>query len=127
MPVEFFLGVVVLAVVILVAADFFRTSSDSPHEHAAEAALDAERETFPEPRALATAFLPPPARAGGAGQAFDAGPPRQPTRMGPPAGGQHLEGGTVTPRRGSRGAQKNWLGRIRIGCGRWRERSSDRV
>jgi signal transduction histidine kinase len=112
MPVEFFLAVVVLAVVILVAADFFRTSSDSPHEHAGESALDAERETFPEPRALATAFLPPPGRAGGAGHAYDAGPPGQPTRMGPPAG-QHLEGGPVTPQRGSHGA-KNWLVRTRL-------------
>ena len=49
MPAEFFLAVVVLAVVILVAADFFRTSSDSPHEHAGEPAPDAERETSRSP------------------------------------------------------------------------------
>ncbi len=114
MPMEFFLAIVVLAVVILVAADFFRTANDSPHEHVGESALDAERETFPETRALATAFLPPRGRAAGAGHAFGAGSPGPPTRMSPPAGGQHLEGGMVTPRRSSRGARKNWLVRTRL-------------
>ena len=122
MPAEFFLAVVVLAVVILVAADFFRTSSDSPHEHAGEPALDAERETVPEPRAVDTAFLPKPRTvaaaflppAGGAGHAFDAGLPGQSTRIGSPAGGQYLEGGPATSRRGSHGAQKSWLVRTRL-------------
>ena len=100
MPAEFFLAVVVLAVVILVAADFFRTSSDTPHEHAGEPALDAERETFPEPRAVATAFLPEPHAVA--------------TTFHPPAGGQYLEGGAATSRRGSHGTQKSWLVRTRL-------------
>jgi len=122
MPAEFFLAVVVLAVVILVAADFFRTSSDSPHEHAGEPALDAGRETFPEPRAVDTASLPKPRAvtaaflppSGGAGHAFDAGLLGQATRIGSPAGGQYLEGGAATSRRGSHGAQKSWLVRTRL-------------
>ncbi len=122
MPAEFFLAVVVLAVVILVAADFFRTSSDSPHEHAGEPVLDAGRETFPEPRAVDTASLPKPRAvtaaflppSGGAGHAFDAGLLGQATRIGSPAGGQYLEGGAATSRRGSHGAQKSWLVRTRL-------------
>ncbi len=100
MPAEFFLAVVVLAVVILVAADFFRTSSDTPHEHAGGPALDAERETFPGPRAVATAFLPEPRAVA--------------TAFHPPPGGQYLEGGAATSRRGSRGTQKSWLVRTRL-------------
>ena len=100
MPAEFFLAVVVLAVVILVAADFFRTSSDTPHEHAGEPALDAEREAFPEPRAVATAFLPEPRAVA--------------TTFHPPPGGQYLEGGAATSRRGSHGTQKSWLVRTRL-------------
>jgi len=100
MPAEFFLAVVVLAVVVLVAADFFRTSSNSPHEHAGEPAPDAGRETVPEPRAVATAFLPEPRAVA--------------TAFLPPLGGQYLEGGAATSRRGSHGAQKSWLVRTRL-------------
>jgi len=123
MHMEIFLAALVLAVVILVGADFFRTTSDSLHEHAGESVLDAERETFGQPRAVATAFLPLPSRAAGAGQAFDAGlpaapiapPTAPPTRIGSPDGGrQYPEDGTATPRRGSHGAQRSWLVRTRL-------------
>src|SRR5580693_5753796 len=121
MPVEILLAALVLAVVILVGADFFRTASDGPHEHAGDPAFDAGRETFAEPGAVATAFLPPPGRAGGvgqvgrAGQAFDAGPPRPPRRIGSPAGGRlHLDTEPAAPRRGSHGAAKSWLVRTRL-------------
>jgi signal transduction histidine kinase len=116
MPVEIFLAALVLAVVILVGADFFRTASDSPHEHAGEPALDTG--AFAESRAVATAFLPPPSRAdrvGGAGHAFDAGLPGPTRRISSPAGGrQHPDTGTATPRRGSHGARKSWLVRTRL-------------
>ena len=88
MPVEIFLAVLVLAVVILVGADFFRTASDSPHEPVGDLSYDAGQATFGEPRAVATPILPLPARAGGAGQAFDAGLPAPPQRTGPLAGGR---------------------------------------
>jgi signal transduction histidine kinase len=119
MHAEIFLAVLVLAVVIPVGADLLRTTSDSVHKHAGESVLDAERETFGEPRAVATAFLPVPSRAGGAGQAFDAGLPRpptgSPTRIGSPDGGrQYPEDGTATPRRDSHGAQRSWLVRTRL-------------
>jgi signal transduction histidine kinase len=124
MPMEIFLAALVLAVVILVAADFFRTASDSPHELAGESAHDAGHETFGEPHAVATAFLPPPGRAGGSGsagsaggpgRAFDAGLAGPPKRISSPVGArQHLGTGPAVPGRGSHGARKSWLVRTRL-------------
>ena len=116
MPVEIFLAALVLAVVIMVGADFFRTASDSPHEHPGEPVLDAG--AFAEPRAVATAFVSSPGRAArdrGAGHAFDAGLPGPSGRISPPAGGhQHPDSGTGTPRRGSHGTRTSWLVRTRL-------------
>src|ERR1700737_3462998 len=115
MPVELILAALVLAVVILVAADFFRTTEDSPHEHAGASAPHAGRGPPPAPRAVATPFLPPPGRAGGAGHAFDAGRPGPPRRTSSPADGrQHPDAGTAIPRSASHASQKNWLVRTRL-------------
>ena len=112
MRVEIFLAALVLAVVILVAADFFRTASDGPHELAGEPAHDAGPGTFGEPRAMGKAFLP---SAGGAGHAFDAGLAGSPARISSPAGARpHLSAGPAAPAGGSRGARKSWLVRTRL-------------
>ena len=89
MPMEIFLAVLVLAVVVLVGADFFRTTSDSPHEHVGESAHEAELATFGQPGAVATAFLPS-------------------LRRQPP------DDAPATPRRSSHGAQRGWLVRTRL-------------
>jgi signal transduction histidine kinase len=115
MPLEIFLAAVLLAIIMFVASDFFRTSSDSPLEHAGEAAHDAAPQTLVKPRALATAFLPPPGRSGGAGHAFDAGLPGPPKRIAPPPGVRpHHQDGPAPPRRGSHGAPQRWLVRTRL-------------
>ena len=64
MPVEIFLAVLVLAVVILVGADFFRTASDSPHEPVGDLSYDAGQATFGEPRAVGHADTPAARPAG---------------------------------------------------------------
>jgi len=51
MHVEIVLAALVFVVAILVAADFFRRTSDSPNEYPEGPAYDAGRETFPGPRA----------------------------------------------------------------------------
>ena len=91
MPVEIFLAVLVLAVVILVGADFFRTASDGPHEPVGNLSYDAGQATFGEPRAVATAILP-----------------RQAGRR------RHPEGGTATPGHSSGGVHPGWLVRTRL-------------
>ncbi len=63
MHAEIFLAIMVLAVALLVAADFFRRASEGPHEHAERPAYDAGRESFTPPRPArgapaVTAFQP---------------------------------------------------------------------
>ena len=55
MHAEIFLAIMVLAVALLVAADFFRRTSEGPHEHADRPAHDAGspgRGAFTPPRSL---------------------------------------------------------------------------
>ena len=114
MPVEIFLAVLVLAVVILVGADFFRTASDGPHEPVGDLSYDAGQATFGEPRAVATAILPcPPERAERPGLR------RRPARTAAadrPAGGgrQHPDTETATPRRRLTASHPGWLVRTRL-------------
>src|SRR3954452_20543067 len=49
MHAEIFLAIMVLAVALLVAADFFRRASEGPHEHAERPAYDAGRESSAPP------------------------------------------------------------------------------
>src|SRR3954463_6049514 len=63
MHAEIFLAIMVLAVALLVAADFFRRASEGPHEHAERPAYDAGRESSAPPRSsrsapAVTAFQP---------------------------------------------------------------------
>ncbi len=63
MHAEIFLAIMVLAVALLVAADFFRRASEGPHEHAERPAYDAGRESLAPPRSArgapaVTAFQP---------------------------------------------------------------------
>ena len=61
MHVEIVLAALVMVVAVLVAADFFRRTSDAPHEYPAGneqgSSLDAVRETYPASRA-GSAFAP---------------------------------------------------------------------
>ncbi len=91
MPVEIILAVLVLAVIILVGADFFRTASDSPHQPVGDLSYDAGQATFGEPRAVATVILP---RSAG--------------------GRSHPAGGTARPGPGSGGVHPGWLVRTRL-------------
>src|SRR5919204_2725560 len=120
MHVEFILAAMVLVVAMLVAADFFRRTSDSPQEYAPQEsaerpAHDAGRETSTAPRAGSapslSAFEPARAaqaarasRPGQAGQAAD-GRPYQDT--------VYRDTGAAS-RAAPRGAGKNWLVRARL-------------
>jgi signal transduction histidine kinase len=111
MHAEIFLAIMVLAVALLVAADFFRRASEGPHENTERPAYDAGRESFTPPRSsrampAVTAFQPartgrpsagPPGSAGGGG----------PSR--PPAG---RGGATATP--DAPAATGSWLVRTRL-------------
>src|SRR5689334_13780406 len=55
MHAEIFLAIMVLAVALLVAADFFRRTSEGPHEHAERPAHDAGRGAFAPPRSAGAA------------------------------------------------------------------------
>ena len=60
MHVEIVLAALVMVVAVLVAADFFRRTSDAPHEYPAGneqgPGLDAGRETYPASPAGSAAF-----------------------------------------------------------------------
>jgi signal transduction histidine kinase len=57
MHVEVVLAALVLVVAVLVAADFFRRTSDGPHEYVEGQAHEAGRETFPVSRAGSTSSV----------------------------------------------------------------------
>src|SRR5260370_29887195 len=57
MHVEIVLAAVVLLVAVLVAADFFRRTSDTPHEYPEGPGHDAGRETYPASRAGSASTL----------------------------------------------------------------------
>ena len=65
MHVEIVLAALVMVVAVLVAADFFRRTSDAPHEYPAGnepgPALDAGTETYPASRAASVGVIPRPA------------------------------------------------------------------
>ena len=87
MHVEIVLAALVMVVAVLVAADFFRRTSDAPHEYPAgneqDPALDAGRETYPASRAGSAAL-------------HSSSPPYEPAAAAPPAGarqdGAHQDG-----------------------------------
>jgi len=94
MHAEIVLAALVLVVAVLVAADFFRRTSDGPHEYQEGPARDAGREIFPVPRAgSATPYEP-------AAPAADGWP--------------HADTGRATPRPDAPGARHNWLVRTRL-------------
>jgi signal transduction histidine kinase len=116
MHAEIFLAIMVLAVALLVAADFFRRASEGPHEQAERPAYDAGREPVTPPRTsrgepAVTAFQP--ARtgrsgaglpgAGRSGPAAGAGPSRQPPGR---------DGAAAAP--DSPDARGSWLVRTRL-------------
>ena len=55
MHAEIFLAIMVLAVALLVAADFFRRANEGPHERAERPAYDAGREASAPPRSAGAA------------------------------------------------------------------------
>src|SRR5690349_8387301 len=123
MHAEIFLAIMVLAVALLVAADFFRRTSDGPHEHAERSAHDAGspgRGAFAPPwsggAAAGSAAAAPvtgfaPGRTGRPGSARPGpGPSTAPSRS--PASGR---GGTGSAAAKSPGAAKgSWLVRTRL-------------
>src|SRR6266480_5215701 len=73
MHVEIVLAALVLVVAVLVAADFFRRTSDTPHEYPEGPALDVGRETYPASRT-------------GSAPLHSSPPPPEPSVAVPPAG-----------------------------------------
>src|SRR4029077_8097034 len=132
MHVEIVLAALVMVVAVLVAADFFRRTSDAPHEYPAGnepgPALDAGREAYPASRvgsaALHSSSPPyepaveaPPARARQDGARPDGGPPPAGARRGGPRqeGARQASGaGTPAPSPDSGGPRTNWLVRTRL-------------
>src|SRR6478609_1885032 len=126
MHVEIVLAALVMVVAVLVAADFFRRTSDAPHEYPAGnepgPALDAGREAYPASRAGSAAL-------------HSSSPPYEPAAEAPPASarqdgarqdGAHQDGagqdgdrrasgaGTSAPSPEPGGPRTNWLVRTRL-------------
>src|SRR5215470_18400047 len=98
MHVEFILAILVLVVAILVAADFFRRTSDGSPEHAESPAPDAGRESSPVSRVGSTPSLSP----------------FEPGRAAPAAEGRpYRETGAVSPAAPGDDGRK-WLVRARL-------------
>ena len=106
MHVEIVLAALVMVVAVLVAADFFRRTSDAPYEHPAgneqAPAVDAGRETYPAFRAGSAAF-------------HSSSPPYEPAAAAPPVGARQEPGtGTPAPSPDPDGPRTNWLVRTRL-------------
>jgi signal transduction histidine kinase len=116
MHVEIVLAALVMVVAVLVAADFFRRTSDAPHDYQAGneqgPALDSGRETYPASRAGSAA---PPSSS----------PPYEPAAAAPPAGArqdgarqngarQAYGAGAPAPSPDPGGPRTNWLVRTRL-------------
>ena len=121
MHVEIVLAALVMVVAVLVAADFFRRTSDAPHEYPAGnepgPALDAGREAYPASRVGSAAL-------------HSSSPPYEPAVEAPPAGarqdgarqdGARQDGarqasgaGTPAPSPDPGGPRTNWLVRTRL-------------
>src|SRR6266705_1111190 len=106
MHVEIVLAALVMVVAVLVAADFFRRTSDASHEYPAGneqcPALDAGRETYPASRA-------------GSASLHSSSLPYEPTAAPPRAAGTPPRAaGTPAPSPGPGGPRTNWLVRTRL-------------
>src|SRR6266567_3812205 len=106
MHVEIVLAALVMVVAVLVAADFFRRTSDASHEYPAGneqcPALDAGRETYPASRA-------------GSASLHSSSLPYEPTAAPPRAAGTPPRAaGTPPPSPGPGGPRTNWLVRTRL-------------
>jgi signal transduction histidine kinase len=106
MHVEIVLAALVMVVAVLVAADFFRRTSDAPHEYPAGneqgPALDAGREAYPASHAGSAALQ-------------SSSPPYEPAAAAPPAGDRQVSGaGTPSPSPDPGGPRTNWLVRTRL-------------
>jgi len=113
MHVEIVLAAVVLLVAVLVAADFFRRTSDTPHEYPEGPGHDAGRETYPAPRAGSASTL----------SSLPSLAPYEPAVASPAAGGRRdpAAGGrrdpaarTPSPPADPSGPRPNWLVRTRL-------------
>src|SRR5690349_5744211 len=114
---EIVLAALVLVVAILVAADFFRRTSDASQEHPAGnepgnepgneqgLAHDAERETYPARRAGSAASLLP----------HEAAVAARPSGTRPDGARQDRGAGTLAPAADPGGPQAKWLVRTRLG------------
>src|SRR5262245_3075871 len=111
MHVEIVLAALVMVVAVLVAADFFRRTSDAPHEYQAGneqgPAHDAGTETYPASRAGSAAL-------------HSSSPSYEPAAAAAPSGG-HKDGarqasgaGTPAPSPDPGGPRTNWLVRTRL-------------
>ncbi|HYY18342.1 MAG TPA: ATP-binding protein, partial [Streptosporangiaceae bacterium] len=113
---EIVLAALVMVVAVLVAADFFRRTSDAPHEYPAgdapDPALDAGREAYPASRAGSAAL-------------HSSSPPYEPAAAAPPAdarqdgarqdGARQASGaGTPAPSPDPGGPRTTWLVRTRL-------------
>ena len=121
MHVEIVLAAVVLLVAVLVAADFFRRTSDSPHEYPEDPGHDAGRETYPASRAGSASTLSSlsslasyePAVASPA--ASGRKDPAASGRKGAAASGRKdPDAGTPSPPADPAGPRPNWLVRTRL-------------
>src|SRR6266487_3915887 len=106
MHVEIVLAALVMVVAVLVAADFFRRTSDASHEARAGneqgPALDAGTETYPASRA-------------GSASLHSSSLPYEPTAAPPRAAGTPPRAaGTSAPSPGPGGPRTNWLVRTRL-------------
>src|SRR5690348_6703211 len=125
---EIVLAALVLVVAILVAADFFRRTSDAPHEYPAghepgneqRPAHDAGRETYPARRVGSAASLLPhevavatPAAGTRPAGTRPAGTRPDGARQG--SARQERDAGTPAPAAAPGGPQAKWLVRTRLG------------
>src|SRR6201989_1460663 len=116
MHVEIVLATLVMVVAVLVAADFFRRTSDAPHEY------PAGNEPGPVPDAGREAY---PASRAGSAALHSSSPPYEPAESAPSAGarqnGARQDGareasgaGTPAPSPDPGGPRTNWLVRTRL-------------
>src|SRR6266704_1650874 len=120
---EIVLAAMVLVVAILVAADFFRRTSDASHEHPAgnepgtdqRPAHDVGRETYPARRAGSAVSLLPHKAAVAAPPAGTRPDSARPDSARQDSARQDRSAGTLAPAADPGGPQANWLVRTRLG------------
>jgi signal transduction histidine kinase len=113
---EIFLCVLVLTVGILVAGDFYKTESESSHEHADGSPHDLRPRTVADTRGGRTGmFVRESAGTPRPGAGYDADPARRPESIRPPVGGhQHSRTGASPAPGEARRASKNRHVRSRL-------------